>query len=57
MLPDVEGAQSHIKNRLLETVNEVCGWKKGSCVQHKETWWWNYNVDRPKKGMDIVEKQ
>ena len=41
----VEGSWSTIKNGLLKTADETCGWTQGGCPRHKETWWWNNEVD------------
>ena len=42
---EVEGSWSTIKNGLLEAADETCGWTRGGCPRHKETWWWNNEVD------------
>ena len=33
-----------MKNDLLSTTEELCGWTKGAS-QHNETWWWNPEVE------------
>ena len=42
---EVESARGYIKNGLLEAADEICGWTRGGCPRHKETWWWSNDVD------------
>ena len=42
--PSVESAWSVLKNTLLETASEVCGFTRNHQWK-KETWWWNDRVD------------
>ena len=42
---DIEGLWTSIKNVLLDAADETCGWTRGGCPRHKETWWWNSDVD------------
>ena len=45
-VPDgVDGAWIYLKTALLEAAGETCGWTKGGCQRHKETWWWNDEVN------------
>ena len=46
---DVESAWESIRNGLLEAADEICGWTRGGCPCHKETWWWNNDVDNAVK--------
>ena len=39
----VEAVWQNMKNGLLKTVDESCGWTKGR-PRHRETWWWNSDV-------------
>ena len=41
----VENGWKSIKNGLLEAADEICGWTRGGCERHKETWQWNETVD------------
>ena len=41
----VDGGWTHLKTALTEAAAETCGWTKGGCQRHKETWWWNDEVD------------
>jgi hypothetical protein len=33
-----------MKNAQLKTMEEICGWTRGPS-RHKDTWWWNAEVD------------
>ena len=44
-LDSVEGGWTHLKSALVDAAAETCGWTKGGCQRHKETWWWNDEVD------------
>ena len=41
---NVEGCWKVLKDSLLTAADKVCGWTKGP-PRHKETWWWNDEVD------------
>ena len=41
----VDDAWSHLRETLCDAAKEVCGSTKGGCVRHKETWWWNDEVN------------
>ena len=44
-----QSAWESIKNWLLEAADETCGWTQGGCPWHKETWWWNNDVENAVK--------
>ena len=48
----VESAWEYIKNGLLEAADQLCGWTRGWCPRHKETWWWSIDV-----GNSVKEKR
>jgi len=41
---DVNEHWQQMKNLMMETAKDVRGMLKGPC-KHKETWWWNEEVD------------
>ena len=41
----------------LEAANEICGWKRGGCSRHKETWWWSNDVGNAVKEKRKAWKQ
>ena len=43
---DVNMVWNKIKNCLLKSVDQVCGWTRGGRVGHTETWWWNEDVNK-----------
>ena len=54
---EVENAWEYIKNGLLEAADDICGWTRGGCPRHKETWWWNIEVDHAVKKKQKAWKQ
>ena len=44
ILAEVESAKEYIKIGLFKAADEICGWTRGGCSQHQETWWWNNEV-------------
>jgi hypothetical protein len=42
---DTEQLWMHIKNSLLNSCEESCGWTKGGRIRPRETWWWNDQVE------------
>jgi hypothetical protein len=42
---DVESKWELMKKAMLKATETVCGWTNGA-RRHKETWWWNEEVDR-----------
>ncbi|XP_057306130.1 uncharacterized protein LOC130644510 [Hydractinia symbiolongicarpus] len=42
---NVESTWTTSKNCLLEASDDTCGWTKGP-ARHRQTWWWNNEVDQ-----------
>ena len=49
---EVESAWEYIKNGLLEAADETFEQTRGGCSRHKETWWWNNEVNNA-----VIEKR
>ena len=59
---EIEGSWNSINNGLLEAehvddILETCGWTRGGCPRHKETWQRNNNVDNAIKEKRKAWKQ
>ena len=54
---EVESAWESIKNGLLEVADEICGWTRSGFPRHKETCWWNNDVDNAVKEKRKARKQ
>ena len=54
---EMDTAQEYIRDGPLEAADEICGWTRGGCPQHKETWWWNSEVKNAVKEKRKAWKQ
>ena len=54
---EVKSAWKSIKYGLLEAADKICGWTRGGCPRHKETWWWNNDVDSAVKEKQMTWKR
>jgi len=42
---EVNGCWQSMRDSMIHAAEKVCGWTKG-CPRHKETWWWNEEVEQ-----------